>query len=179
MDGGLGIGLVEALAEGLAIDGDELPGGDLVQRCDPGEQATLELAGLDRLEDGIESVMRGDAAGEVEDLGQPGSLLAGPCGDGHEVVGPGDHGTQGHGHDVDERIENLAAARVGEAGEVLVDPSGEVVRHGGGGSESEGISVAMLNDGETERCHAFIIPNYPSWRNRPDRETELPAVAGG
>ena len=39
VDGGLGIGLVEALAEGLAIDGDELPGGDLVQRGDPTEVA--------------------------------------------------------------------------------------------------------------------------------------------
>ena len=47
VDGRLGVGLVEALPQGLAVDGDELPGGDLVQRGDPAEQAPLELGGLD------------------------------------------------------------------------------------------------------------------------------------
>ena len=51
---------------------------------------------------------------------------------------------QGDGHDVDERIGDLAEARVGQAGEMLVDPSREVVRHGRVGSESFGVSVAIL-----------------------------------
>jgi len=50
---------------------------------------------------------------------------------------------------------------------VLVDPSGEVVRHGRRGSESVGVSVAISDEGEDEKSHAFIALNYPSWRNRP------------
>ena len=131
------------------------------------EQAPLELGGLERREDGVEAVVRGDAAGQVEEPGQPGPLLAAPCGDGDEVVGPGDDGTEGDGHDVDERIGDLAAARVGQAGEVLLDPGGELVGHGGRTSENVGDSVAGPVAGITENRHVSIIPNYPSWRNRP------------
>ena len=65
--------------------------------------------------------MRGDAVGEVEDLGQPGPLLASPCSDGDEVIGPGDDGADGDRDDVDERVNDLAAARVGQAGEMILN----------------------------------------------------------
>ena len=79
-----------------------------------------------RLEDGVEAVVRGDAVGEVEEPGQPVPLLAAPVGDGDEVIGPGDDGTQGDGDDVDERVGDLAAAGVGQAGEMVAgcEPSG-------------------------------------------------------
>ena len=35
--------LSKLLPERLAVDGDDLPGGDLVQRGDPAQQALLEL----------------------------------------------------------------------------------------------------------------------------------------
>ena len=34
--------------------------------------------------------------------------MASPIGDGHEIVGPGDGGTQGDGEDVDERVGTLS-----------------------------------------------------------------------
>ncbi len=43
-------------------------------------------------------------------------------GDGHEIVGPADHRAHGNDHDVDQRICHLAAARIGEFGEVMLDP---------------------------------------------------------
>ena len=124
MDGRLAGGLVVAAAERLAVDGDDLPGGDLVQRGDPAQQALLELGGLDRREDGVEPVVGGDAAAEVEELGQPGALLAAVFGDRDEVIGPGDDGAEGDGDDVDERVDDLASAGVGEGGEVIADACG-------------------------------------------------------
>ena len=41
-----------------------------------------------------------------------------------EVIGPGDDGTDGDGDDVDERVDDLASARVGQGGEVILDASG-------------------------------------------------------
>jgi len=138
-----------------------------VQRGDPTEQAPLEPGGLDRLEEGVEAVVRGDAAARVEEPGQPGSFLAAPGGDGDEVVGPGDHGAQGDGHDVDERIGDLAAAGVGQVGKVVPGLDGEFVRHGAGHPEDFGVSVAGPKADITEDHHVSIIPNYPSWRDRP------------
>ena len=159
MDGRLGGGLVEALPEGLAVDGDELPGRDFMQRRHPTEQAALELGGLDRLEDGVEAVMRGDAVPQVEEPGQPGPLRSCPCGDGDEVIGPGEHGAQGDGDDVDERMGDLAAARVGEAGEVVGDPGGKLVGHGSGTPRALRLLVAGPVASITENHHASIIPN--------------------
>jgi hypothetical protein len=57
MEGRFAGRLVEALSQGLAIDGDHLADGDLVQFADPGHQAAIELLGLEGPEDGVEAVM--------------------------------------------------------------------------------------------------------------------------
>ncbi len=43
----LAAGRVEAAAQRLAVDGDDLPAGDFVQRRDPTQQTLLELRRLD------------------------------------------------------------------------------------------------------------------------------------
>ena len=69
--------------------------------------------------------------------------------------------------DVDERIGDFATARVGQAGEVILDLGGKLVGHGAGHPEDFGDPVAGPVAGITEDRHVSIIPNYPSWRNRP------------
>ena len=138
-----------------------------MQCGDPGHQAALERLGLERPEDGVEAVVRGDAAGEVEELAEPVLLLASPVGDGHEVVGPGDGGAQGDGDDVDERISDLAPSGVGQAGEVLVDAGGEVAGHEGRsrrahdasdvGSTADTTRVVMPSSSQTTHHGAIAL----------------------
>ena len=66
-------------------------------------------------EDHVEAVVRGDAGGQVEEPGEPALVSASPGGHGHELIGPGDGGTQGDGDDVDEGISELGPTGVGRA----------------------------------------------------------------
>src|SRR5277367_1810230 len=75
MDCRLARGLVEAVAERLAVDRHHLSFGQLVQRGDPTYQAFLELGGLQCREHGVETVMRWNAIAEVEEFAQPVQLL--------------------------------------------------------------------------------------------------------
>ena len=109
-------GGVEAAAERLAVDGHDLAGGDLVQVRDPTQQARLELGGLDRSQNRIEPIVRRDAAFQIEKLRQPLPLLAAVVGDGDEIIGPADDRADGDRDDVDERVDDLAPSRIGQAG---------------------------------------------------------------
>jgi len=96
---------------------------NLVKCRDPVQQAFLELGRVQRREDGVEPIVRRDATAEVEDRGQPIPLLASPGGDRDEVIGPGDDGADGDGDDVDERVNDLAPAWVGQVGEMILKAS--------------------------------------------------------
>ena len=80
-------------------------------------------AGLSAAKMALKRSCEGMPLAEVEELGQPVPLLASPGGDRDEVIGPGDDGAEGDGHDVDERIDDLAPAGVGQVGEMILEAS--------------------------------------------------------
>jgi len=81
-----------------------------VEGGDPAQEALLELGRLDRREYGVEAVVGGNAAAKVEELGEPGAFLADVLGDRDEVIGAGDDGAEGDRDDIDEGVDDLAAA---------------------------------------------------------------------
>src|SRR5947209_8426486 len=87
-------------------------------------------------------------------------------GDGDEVIGPGDGGAQGDGEDVDEGIGDLAPAGIGQAGEVLVDASGEVGGHEGGAQEAATALASPRSTTSLEPpCHD--LPRLPNMAQSP------------
>jgi hypothetical protein len=101
VQGRLALGPVEGASKGLAVDGDDLPLGRLVQRLDPAQEALLELVGVEPLEEAAEGVMRGDAVGQVQEGLEPVVLGVAEVLDVVPGVGPGDDGADGDGDDVE------------------------------------------------------------------------------
>ena len=127
----LALGPVEGASQRLAVDGDDLPLGRLVQGLDPAEEALLELVGVEPLEEAAEGVVRGDAVGQVQEGPQPVELGVAEVLDVVPGVGPGDDRTDGDGDDVEEFVEAGAVdAGVGQVGEVVGDGEFLVGGHG-------------------------------------------------
>src|SRR5580693_2891844 len=169
MDCRLARGLVEAVAERLAVDRHHLSFGQLVQRGDPTDQALLELGGLQCREHGVETVMRWNAIAEVEEFAQPVPLLNSPLGDRHEIIGSGDDGADGDGDDADQGIDDLPPAGVGEVGEMILKAS-RTRRHE---TDSWDDDPATRHPPDIyHESHVPVIAYYLSWRNRPGRSTD-------
>jgi hypothetical protein len=118
VQGRLAVGTVERTAECLAVDGDDLPLGLLMQGLDPTEEAPLELVGVEPLEEAAVGVVAGDAVGQIEEGLEPVLLGLAEVLDVVPGIGPGDHGTDGDGDDVEQFMEAGAVdARVGQVGE--------------------------------------------------------------
>ena len=158
MESRAGRGRVETAPEGLAVDGDELAEADVVKRCQPGQETALELFGVDASEQVVEQVVRGDAVGQIKELGEPVLVQGSPPPHGHEVIGPSDGAAQGDGDDVDEGVGDFLAAGVGQTGEVISD-AGRARRLG-----RHGLSVSVRSDaprfGSTAEKHG--TPGRPS-----------------
>ena len=90
----------ERARQGLAIHGDDLTGGDLVNGLDPTEEALDELFAIEQGEDPADGVMRRDAIGQLQELLQPVPFGVPELLHGDEVIGAGDHGTDGEEQDV-------------------------------------------------------------------------------
>ena len=156
---------VEGAAQRLAVDGDDLALGGLVQRLDPAEEAPLELLGVEPLEEAAEGVMRGDAVGQVQEGAQPGELGVAEVLDVIPGVGPGDDGADGDGDDIEQFVEPGAVdAGVGQPGEVVGDGEFLVGSHGDP-PEFLGIEedYQKLGPSTTFRRHIRV----PSWCSGP------------
>ncbi len=92
---------------GLAIDGDH-PFRRSGQRGDPGDEAALELLGVEDGQDVAEMVVCRRAVLERAEAAQKPKLLAAEQGDIGEGLGPGQHGEQAEKQDLVERICYLA-----------------------------------------------------------------------
>ena len=66
--------------------------------------------------------MRRDAISQVEKPRKPLTFLLAERGDGHEIVGPTDHRTNGNHHNVHQWVYHFATTRVCKLGEVLLNP---------------------------------------------------------
>ena len=71
VQGGFTLGPVERASQRLAVDGDDLVLGRLVQGLDPAEEAALKLGGVEPLEKASEGVVGGDAVGQVKERLEP------------------------------------------------------------------------------------------------------------
>jgi len=83
-----------------------------VQSGDPVEQTLLEFRRLDRGEDRIESIVRWNAIGEIQELGEPVFLRTTEMGNRHKVVRATDHRTHRDHDNVDQRIRHFSATRI-------------------------------------------------------------------
>ena len=93
--------------DGLAIDGDH-PVRRSGQRRDPGDEAALELLGVERGQDVAEMIVRRRAVLERPEAAQKLELLAAEQGDIDEGLGPGQHREQAQQQDLVERVGHLA-----------------------------------------------------------------------
>ena len=126
----LAAGRVETAAQRFAVDGNDLPAGNLMQRRDPTEQSFLELGRFDRGQNRVEPIVRRDAARQVEKPREPCAFRSAELGDGHKIIGSRDHGTDGNHDDVDQRIRHLSATWIREFGEVILNLGGRRLGHG-------------------------------------------------
>jgi len=125
----LATGRVEAAAERLAVDGNHLPAGHLVQGRDPTQQTLLKFRRLDGRQNRIKAVVRRNALLEIEKACEPLALLPAEMRDGHEIIGPTDHRAYRNHHDVDQRIGHAATAWIGKRGEVILNRDRLLLRH--------------------------------------------------
>ena len=133
---------------------------------DPTQQARLELGRLDRSQNRIEPIVRRDAGFQIEKLRQPLPLLAAVVGDRDEIIGAADHRANGDRDHVDERIDDLAPPRIGQADEMVLNAV----------ETFSGMATSLIcrdsrpgnRPADTTNRIALFIPDYPIWRNRPD-----------
>jgi hypothetical protein len=92
----------------LAVHGDDLAVGDLVDGVDPGQEAVDKLLAVQGGVDAADGVLRGDAIGQLQVLFQPGPLGMAEFLHADKVVGAADHGGDGQKEDVAELV-SLAA----------------------------------------------------------------------
>ena len=85
---------IKGPAQGLAVDGDHVPGQSLRHRGDPDEKGRLERLRIQRREDATERIVRQDAMRQGQEATKPFSFGLADVGDRDPVVGPADHRAQ-------------------------------------------------------------------------------------
>ncbi len=165
VNGRLAVGGVETASQGLAVDGHDLAGRDFVQCGDPTQQARLELGGLDRAENRIEAIMRGDAVAEVEKLRKPLSFLAAVLGDRDEIIGAADHCANGNSDNVNQRIDDFASSRIGQSDKMVLNTGGDFFGHGEFPRRPR--SVRQQHRGRTDESHRPIHTRLPNMAQSP------------
>ncbi len=172
VDGRLVAGLVEAAPERFAIDRNHLAAGCFVERLDPAQQASLELGRRQHREDRIEPIVRRYPRAQVEDLSKPSPLLPTEVGDRYKIVGAADHAADRDNDEVDERMRDLPTTGIGKRREMNLNPGTSRLRNG---HLRSSLKIAARRSPNHFRRHCGrdcpIMPNYPSWRNRPAAET--------
>lgn len=109
VQGGLRVVLVVAVAQRLAIDGDDFACRLLGQRLHPAHEAAGEGVRADGCQDAAEGVARRRAMLEVEPLAEPVGFSASERGDVIPALSAGDDGTEG---DHEQVIEPVSLALV-------------------------------------------------------------------
>src|SRR6056297_2721761 len=107
-------GVVVASAKCLAVNCDDLSIGDPVQFSEPSQQNWFELVRLHRVENGIETIMRRNALGHVQELGKLLLLcVCKPC-DCNKIIRSRDDSADHHEQHIDQRINRFAETRIGD-----------------------------------------------------------------
>ena len=77
---------------------------------------------FDGCQNRIEPIVRRNARTQIQKSGQPLSPLPAKLGDGHEIIRTADDRADGDDDDIDQRVGNLTFTRVGEVGNMVVQP---------------------------------------------------------
>ena len=99
-NGSLAQNLVVGSAQGLAINGNHLPFGDVTHFCDPTQKASLKLVGVQCRENTTKRIMRGNAIGQLQEGLQPLELRLPERLHLYPTVCATDHGTDGNDDNV-------------------------------------------------------------------------------
>jgi hypothetical protein len=117
--------VLEAAADRLAVDRHQPSGRQFHHGRHPVQEATLEAVGIEQGEDAVERVVRGDAAGQVQERGEPLGLAPAPERDLRPAVGPADHRQHGdHDQVVQLMRDEVPGAGVGHVTEKAQETSG-------------------------------------------------------
>ena len=92
-------------AHRLPVNGDHLGRQHLRHGLHPVQKTGSKLHGIQRGEDPIEGVVRGDAVGQVQNGDEPRSLDLPELLDVVPTLGPADHGTDGDDDDTQQRMQ--------------------------------------------------------------------------
>ena len=111
--------------QGLAVEGDDLPGEALREALDPRLHARPERLRVQRLERPVEGALRGHAVGHVEERREPFLPILREVLDLFPTLGPADHRDHRHQDDRQQRVVGAADdPRVFKRLEVLPDLAG-------------------------------------------------------
>src|SRR4051812_41257936 len=99
---------VEGAAQGLAVNGHDLPVEGLGKGLSPGAEAGLEGIRVDQHEDAPEGVVRGNAVSQAQERPQPAQLVTAIERDVVPALGTGDHSAHRDHQDIDQPMINLA-----------------------------------------------------------------------
>src|SRR4051812_46313033 len=99
---------VEGAAQGLAVNGHDLPVEGLGKGLSPGAEAGLEGVRVDQHEDAPEGVVRGNAVSQAQERPQPAQLVTAIERDVVPALGTGDHSAHRDHQDIDQPMINLA-----------------------------------------------------------------------
>ena len=154
--------LVVASSKRLAVNGNHLTVGDLMQSGDPSQQGVLELIGLKVFEDMIETIMTWNALAQIEELDKEFFLGVDLLFDGNKVVTPTDHCTDRHRENVDQRVCDPTGSRIVNLVQANNQIHGRLHFSNRFQTTNAKSSEQLLPLSDTP-----IAPDYPAWRSRP------------
>jgi hypothetical protein len=121
--------VLEAAADGLAVDGHQPPARRPRDGRDPGGEPPLERVGVQAGEDAAERVVGGDAVGQVQEGAEPRQLAAAELLDLRPPVGAADHAADGEHEDVVQLVDHVTRPRVGHVAEEAQNTPGRSAVH--------------------------------------------------
>lgn len=96
-----------------------MAGFDPVQLGEPRQQHRFKLFWLNRVENGIETIMRRNASRHVQEFGKPFLLRVGKPRDRDEIIRSCNDSTDHHEQHIDQRINRFTGTRVGDVFELI------------------------------------------------------------
>src|SRR3954452_20114829 len=180
MQGPLRPAAVEGAAQGLAVNGHDLPVEGLGKGLSPGAEAGLEGIRVDQPEDAPEGVVRGNAVRQAQERPQPAQLVTAIERDVVPALGTGDHSAHRDHQDIDQPMINLAGTpRILKRRKVLDQL---LNRHRRPPFVDEGRTVTPRYTVKSHQPISCVAPGFtpgpgcaPCWRWKPSAGSPAPA----
>jgi hypothetical protein len=121
--------MLEAAADGLAVDGHKRASGGGGQRVDPGGEAGLERLRIQACKHAAEGVVGGDARGQLEEAGKPREFGAAKKRHLDPAIGPADDRTNGDHQHVGEPMHAVFGPRIRKVCKKAQDSASRLAFH--------------------------------------------------